>query len=238
MVHVPTLCFDDLVPGPMITFDGGDNLSVDNGDCNGFYDWSTSVCTEFVAPLASPPPTITPFPSPSPSFSPSALPSTSPTTAAPTISQIPSSSPSFVPSSIPTVSLAPSMTPTVSMAPTTVVYSKCGDLDQYEDQACQSVDSWRTLLSTIASTPDVAVFCPFTIMNDSGEPLVLDRDIVLHCPSKSCVIFGSTVLLRVEGVTQVLISGFTFTGSQETAVQIRTKEYSSVTTFCKCGFNK
>jgi hypothetical protein len=206
------------VPGPMVTIDGGDNLSVNNGDCDGFYDWSASTCTEFVTG-----PTITPVPSSSPS-------------SAPSFSAVPSSAPSYIPTQAPTVSAAPSAIPTISMAPTSVVYSFCGDLEQYQDQDCLSVDSWSDFVSAIASASGTIVFCAFTIKNDADGPVIVDKDINMHCPSRSCVIYGPSTHLRVEGDTQIVVSGFTFTGSQRSAVQVRTESYSSVTSFCKCKF--
>ena len=59
------------VPGPMVVLDGGDNLSINNGDCDGVYDWSGEICTEFVAPPSSASPTTTPLPTYSPSGAPS-----------------------------------------------------------------------------------------------------------------------------------------------------------------------
>lgn len=226
------------VPGPMVTIDGGNNLSFNNGDCDGFYDWSSDVCTEFAGPPSTLAPTTTPLPTSYPSVTPSVAPSSSPTTLSPSISIAPSTFPSAIPSESPTVSAVPSVAPTISMAPTSVAEGKCGDLEQYEDQECVTVNNWSSFVAVIASTSDTVVFCAFRIMNDSDGPVLLNKDINIHCPSESCVIYGPGTHLRVEGDTQVLVSGFTFTGSQHTAVQIRTTSYSSVTTFCKCDFNK
>ena len=124
------------------------------------------------------------------------------------------------------------------MAPTSVVESKCGDLEQYTDAACTAVNDWSSFVEVIESASDIIVLCAFSIMNDSDAPIVLNKDMTIHCPSESCVIYGPSTHVRVEGDTEVLVSGFTFTGSQRTAVQIRTTSYSSVTTFCKCDFNK
>jgi hypothetical protein len=129
------------------------------------------------------------------------VPSSSPSSA-PSFSAVPSSAPSYIPTQAPTVSAAPSATPTISMAPTSVVYSFCGDLEQYRDQDCLSVDSWSDFVSAIASASGTIVFCAFTIKNDADGPVIVDKDINMHCPSRSCVIYGPSTHLRVEGDTQ------------------------------------
>ena len=221
----------------MVTIDGGENLSINNGDCNGFYDWSANTCTEFASPPTTSAPTITRMPTVSPSSSPSVSPTNSPTISLePTITMAPTISPSSSPSQAPTVSAAPSVAPTVSMEPTSIAQSRCGDLELFKDQACQSISSWDDLLSAVANASDVVILCPFAIPNDSGVPIILNRDIDIHCPSRSCVVYGNGTHLQVEGDNQNVISGVSFTGSQNTAVQIRTTSYSSVTTFCKCNF--
>lgn len=225
-------------PGPMVVIDGGDNLSINNGDCDGVYDWSVDVCTEFVGPPSSPAPATTSVPSYSPSGTPSIVPTYSPTTSAPTVSMAPSNSPSDTPSIAPTVSVAPSLSPTISMAPSSVAESKCGDIEEYTDAACLAVNDWNSLVDAIKSASDTIVLCAFSIMKDSDLPLLLNKDMSVYCPSQSCVIYGPSTHLRVEGDTRVLVSGFTFTGSQQTAVQIQTKSYSAVTTFCNCAFHK
>lgn len=232
------ICFFLAVPGPMVAIDGGNNLSFNNGNCDGFYDQSDGICFEFAGPPSSAAPTRTPLPTYYPSVTPTVAPSSSPTTNAPSISMAPSTSPSSAPSQSPTISAAPSVAPTISMAPTTVAKGKCGDLEQYEDQGCVVVNDWTSFVAALESASGAIVFCSFTIMHDNDVPAILNKDINVHCPSESCSIYGPSNHLRVEGNTHVLVSGFTFTGSQQTAVQIRTTSYSAVTTFCGCDFNK
>lgn len=222
----------------MMAIDGGDNISIDNGDCDGFYDWSEQTCIEFSGAPTSLVPTTTAIPSMLPSSSPSVLPSLSPTTSEPTVSLAPSLPPSSAPSQSPSVSIAPSASPSISMAPTSIAYSLCGDPSQYLDEECVSVDTWSEFHSAISNATDHIVFCPITIQNDNGQPVVVDKNIQVYCPTNSCVIFGTGTHVRVLGDTKTLFTGFTFTGSNQTAIQIRTESYSSVTTFCKCGFNK
>ena len=243
----------------MVAIDGGNNFSTNNGDCDGFFDWGANFCIEFAEALSSPAPTSTSplgmFPSISPSMSPSRsfAPSVSPSfrqsqiptnvpsnapSQAPSRSLLPTSPPSDLPSQTPTISLAPSNLPTISMAPTSVVYGICGDLAQYQSEPCVTVTSWSAFLAEIDGALGTVIFCSFSVMNINGTAAVVDKDINIVCPSRSCNIYGNASHLHVKGDTQVLISGITFTGSKHTAVHVMTSSYSAVTAFCSCGFYK
>jgi hypothetical protein len=165
------------------------------------------------------------------SFQPSLPPSVHP-------SMIPTMTPTDVPSQSPTSSPSPSISVSPSMAPTSVVDSKCGELEQNNGEPCVQIESWNAFLQAIGNASDHLLVCSFDIMNDSGLAAVIGKNISILCPSQTCTIVGAGVHLRVQGDTYILISGLTFRGSEQSAVHIETSSRLATTTFCQCNFLK
>jgi hypothetical protein len=124
------------------------------------------------------------------------------------------------------------------MAPTSVEDSKCGDLEQYSGEPCEQIENWTAFLEAIGNASDHLVLCPFAITNDSGLAAVIDKDVTIVCPLHNCTIAGAGTHLHVQGDTNVLISGLTFKGSEQSAVQVKTSSRLATTTFCQCDFLK
>ena len=211
--------------------DGGNNLSTENGDCDGFFDLDANSCTEFTGP---PTPNISPTTTsaPSMSFQPSLFPSVHP-------SMIPTKTPTEVPSQSPTRSSSPTISVSPSMAPTSVVDSKCDEVVQDNGEPCVPIESWNVFIQAIGNASDHLVVCSFDIMNDSGLAAVIGKNISILCPSQACTIVGAGVHLRIQGGNMHnLISGLTFRESEQAAVHIETSSRLATTTFCQCKFMK
>jgi hypothetical protein len=213
-----------------VYIDGGNNLSTENGGCDGVFDLDADSCTEFTGPpTSSVSPTTTS--APSMSFQPSLSPSVHPTT-------IPTTTPTEEPSQSPTRSPSPSISVSPSMAPTTVVDSKCGEFEQDNREPCVQIENWNAFLQAIGNASNYLVLCSFDIMNDSGLAAVIEKDISILCPSHNCTIVGAGAHLRVRGDTYILISGLTFQGSEQSAVHVETSSRLATTSFCQCNFSK
>lgn len=226
--------------GPAVFIDGGNNLSTKNGGCDGFFDLDADSCTEFtnpsgvsVTPIVSMAPSVSPTTrsAPTGSSQPSAPRSANPSTS-------PSMTPTDAPSQSPTRSSSPSISFSPSMAPTSVEDSKCGDLEQYNEEPCVQIENWTAFSEALGNASDHLVLCPFAITENSGLVGVIDRDITIVCPLHNCTIAGTGAHLRIQGDTDVLISGFTFKGSEQSAVHVMTSSRLATTTFCQCDFWK